>query len=171
MGVLTKPDRIEEGTFDNWKPVLEGKEQKLLHSYYVVKNPDPKQLSQTTWEQARVDERKFFQNEPWTSLGNDIIYRLGAVHLAAKLAQLLEQVVTARMPHILEEVKALALQTKKEIEQLPERVHETQILLHFSSLLTEFSAAFTHELLGSREEKSLADDIYSISLDFWADMM
>ena len=96
LGVLTKPDRIEEGTFGNWKPVLEGKEQKLLHGYYVVKNPDPKQLGSLTWDQARASEKDYFRKEPWVGLGSAISSRLGSGNLASKLSILLEQIIKAR---------------------------------------------------------------------------
>jgi hypothetical protein len=171
LGVLTKPDRVEEGTFSIWKPVLEGQEQRLHHGYYVVKNPDPKHLGRLSWEEARADEKAFFREEPWMSLSNDITYRLGAIHLAAKLATLLEKVITAKVPDIIKEVKALDLEVKAEINRLPEKVNEDRVLLHFSSLIADFDTDFKHELLGSQEGGCLADDLYTISLDFWADMM
>jgi hypothetical protein len=171
LGVLTKPDRIEEGTFGNWKPVLEGKEQKLLHGYYVVKNPDPKQLGQLTWEQARANEKAYFQKDPWASLGSTITSRLGSSNLATKLSTLLEQIIKARMPSIMAEVKALHEQVQKELEFLPKQVPEGQMLNHLSSLIRNFDNEMKWAILESQEEESLADDIYNISLDFWADMM
>lgn len=94
LGVLTKPDRIEDGTFDYWKPILEGND--LLHGHYVVKNPDPSQLGQMTHEEARADEEAFFQTKPWSTLGSKIRSRLGSQNLAAKLSTLLNQIVKKR---------------------------------------------------------------------------
>jgi hypothetical protein len=94
LGVLTKPDRIEEGVFHIWKPILEGTEQKLTHGYYVVKNPDPTQISKMTHEQARKAERHYFEhNKKWSLLGSAVKSRLGSAKLANRLSSLLEQMI------------------------------------------------------------------------------
>lgn len=92
-GVLTKPDRPEKGTFKHWKPIIEGHDQKLLHNYYVVKNPNPENLGKMSWKDARDSERQFFLEEPWASMADKIKSRLGADNLAAKLSALLEQII------------------------------------------------------------------------------
>lgn len=96
LGVLTKPDRVEDGTFEIWRPVLEGKVHKLQHGYYVVKNPDPQQLKDVTHEKARATEVTFFQQGRWASLGASISTRLGSDRLAIKLSALLEDLIKAR---------------------------------------------------------------------------
>ena len=96
LGVLTKPDRIEHGTFGLWRPVLEGLEYKLLHGYYVVKNPGPNQLGTWSHEQARQDEEAFFHEQPWESLSSSIRARLGSTSLGNRLSTLLEQIIKAR---------------------------------------------------------------------------
>jgi hypothetical protein len=93
LGVLTKPDRVEEGVFSKWKPVLEGTENKLVHGYYVVKNPDKKQLGSMNHQEAREDEKRLFQEARWTSLGSAIMARLGSDNLATRLSSLLEQII------------------------------------------------------------------------------
>lgn len=70
LGVLIKPDRIEDGTFHIWEPILEGTD--LFHGYYVVKNPDPTQLGQMSHEEARASEAEFFQGNRWSSMGSNI---------------------------------------------------------------------------------------------------
>lgn len=171
LGCLTKPDRIEEGVFSNWKPVLEGKEQKLLHGYYVVKNPDPKQLGSMTHEEARAHEKHFFTKKPWADLPPHITSRLGSPSLAGKLSTLLEQIIKARMPSIVEQVKAMHGQVQKDLSSLPEQVPEGQLLSHLVQLIGEFNKDLQIALLESQEEQSLAEDLYRISLDFWADMV
>lgn len=96
LGVLTKPDRIEDGNFEMWQPILAGEKQPLHHGYYVVKNPDPKQLGEVTRQEARQDEEDFFAKEPWSSLGPHLRSRLGSDRLSAKLSGLLEEMVKLR---------------------------------------------------------------------------
>ena len=171
LGVLTKPDRVETGTFQNWKPIIEGSQQKLGHGYFVVKNPEPTRVGRLTRAQARAEELAFFEKEPWASLDDAARARLGTGCLAGKLSKLLEKIVTARMPTIIAEVKALDLKLKSELQKLPREVPDSQLLLHFNSFLTRFEKDFVHKLLRAEEEGSLAEDLYTISLNFWADMM
>lgn len=171
LGVLTKPDRVEEGVFDNWKPVLEGKEQKLHHGYYVVKNPDKKQLEHMNHEQARKHEKDFFLKKPWSTLGATITSRLGSGNLAAKLSMLLEQIIKDRMPSIVKQVKEMNGQVKTDLSMLPVQVPEGQLVMHLNALIREFEKELQEALVDSQEEKSLAEDLYRISLDFWADMV
>jgi hypothetical protein len=39
IGVLTKPDRIEDNCHQRWLDMIKGRELKLALGYYVVKNP------------------------------------------------------------------------------------------------------------------------------------
>ncbi|CAG8691555.1 9646_t:CDS:2, partial [Scutellospora calospora] len=59
LGVLTKPDQIEEDTHDIWLRILRGEAYKLDLGYYIIKNPSKKQLNDgITFEEAREDEIK-----------------------------------------------------------------------------------------------------------------
>ncbi|CAG8597440.1 2253_t:CDS:2, partial [Racocetra fulgida] len=57
LGVLTKPDTIEEGTHDKWLKIMKNEAHKLDLGYFVVKNPSQKHLNDgITFEEAREDE-------------------------------------------------------------------------------------------------------------------
>ena len=59
LGVLTKPDTIEEGTHDSWIKIMRGEAHKLSLGYYVVRNPKPRELKEgITFEKARKNEKK-----------------------------------------------------------------------------------------------------------------
>jgi hypothetical protein len=59
IGVLTKPDTIEDGTHGTWMKIMRGDAHKLALGYYVVRNPQPKELKEKiTFEQARQNELK-----------------------------------------------------------------------------------------------------------------
>ncbi|UZJ57500.1 hypothetical protein CBS101457_006820 [Exobasidium rhododendri] len=171
LGVLTKPDRVEEGVFQNWKPILEGTEQKLLHGYYVVKNPDPTQLSKLTHKQAREHEKNFFHQKKWSSLGSKVTSRLGSAKLAGRLSSLLEQIIKISIPDIVKGVIAMHQEVKNELDSLPKQVEEGRMVSHLNTMLRAFNEDFQWASLADQEENSLADDIYTFTNQFWLDML
>jgi hypothetical protein len=48
LGVLTKPDTIEDGTHGQWLKLLRGKKYPLRLGYHVVRNPTDKELKAGT---------------------------------------------------------------------------------------------------------------------------
>ena len=59
LGVLTKPDTIEEGTHEAWLKIMRGETHKLALGYYVVKNPKPSELKKgITFDKARENEKR-----------------------------------------------------------------------------------------------------------------
>ena len=61
VGVLTKPDRIQQcEDMDQWIQILRGKKFGLGHGYFVVKNNADVNVDHET---ARTEERKFFDTE------------------------------------------------------------------------------------------------------------
>lgn len=51
VGVLTKPDTIEQGCHDLWLDVLGNRKCQLAHGYFVIKNPSKSEIDkQLTFE-------------------------------------------------------------------------------------------------------------------------
>jgi hypothetical protein len=65
LGVLTKPDCIDsEEEQALWKAVVNGTKYKLKLGWYVVCNPNQKQLtSGISFKEARKHEQEYFQSE------------------------------------------------------------------------------------------------------------
>lgn len=76
-----------------------------------------------------------------------------------------------RMPDIVAKVKALDEKVNEELATLPKKMPEGQQLSHLSMLIRNFDRDLRFAMLDSQEENSLANDLYQISLDFWASMM
>lgn len=99
LGVLTKPDRIENTTGDKWAAVLRNEENRLANGWFCVKQPDPIELRQEkiSWEEARAREEVFFSNnEPWRSLDEQFRVRLGSLNLIRFLSRLLSRFIALR---------------------------------------------------------------------------
>jgi hypothetical protein len=54
VGVLTKPDQIEEACHGQWLSVLKGDRYPLKLGYYVVRNPNQVQLLQVRLGQTET---------------------------------------------------------------------------------------------------------------------
>ncbi|PKK67265.1 hypothetical protein RhiirC2_752015 [Rhizophagus irregularis] len=124
LGVLTKPDTIEEGTHDTWMKIMRGDAHRLALGYYVVRNPKPKELKEgITFKEARKNEKNFFDNEePWRSFY--IRDRLGVDHLQKKLSDLLIDAIKRTLPSIKKEIEDKLEKIREELEQVPEQLGE-----------------------------------------------
>jgi hypothetical protein len=62
IGVLTKPDTIEERTHHKWLPVLQNTEYQLQLGYFCVVNPSQQNIEDgMTEEEAAKQEAHFFR--------------------------------------------------------------------------------------------------------------
>lgn len=64
IGVLTKPDTIEDSDHEAWVRVLSGDRYPLRLGYYCVRNPTPKELEDNmSLEEAAAKESSFFSSK------------------------------------------------------------------------------------------------------------
>jgi hypothetical protein len=76
-----------------------------------------------------------------------------------------------RMPLIIRRVRIMHREVKQALASIPVHIPESELVGHLDRMIDDFAIDFRTQLLVSQKENSLADDIFSISLDFWADMM
>ena len=87
LGVLTKVDKIENGTESIWLRTFNNQTYKLDSGWYAVKLP----ATSTPWIEPREEERRFFESEePWKSSDRS---RLGSEQLAKHIFRLLTNLV------------------------------------------------------------------------------
>ncbi|CAG8449196.1 7137_t:CDS:2 [Gigaspora rosea] len=122
LGVLTKPDQIEEDTYDIWLKILRGEAYKLDLGYYVVKNPSKRQLNEgISFEEAREDENRFFENEePWNRF--HMQERIGIKNLQNKLSKLLIKAIKRELPNILKSVNEQLDEIRQRLSLLPKPI-------------------------------------------------
>ena len=77
---------------------MRNQKEKFKHGWYCVKQPGPSELrAGITWEQARQNEREFFQRTPpWSTVEFDLKERLGTEKLSAALGQKLFDLILKR---------------------------------------------------------------------------
>ena len=96
VGVLTKPDTLQDGEEKGWIDVLEGRKHPLKLGYYITKQPAPKDLSDgVTHADARAKERDFFRDHPTWSKCRSSKSRMGTEKLGASLSKLLSQLINS----------------------------------------------------------------------------
>ncbi|KAF0343706.1 P-loop containing nucleoside triphosphate hydrolase protein [Gigaspora margarita] len=123
LGVLTKPDTIEEGTHDKWLKIMRNEAHRLDLGYYAVKNPSQKHLNDgITFEDARQDEINFFEQGSWKKFL--LRERIGVVKLRLKLSDLLIQSIIRGLPSVRKEIEIKLSETRQELEKIPEQLSD-----------------------------------------------
>ncbi|GJJ07887.1 hypothetical protein Clacol_002093 [Clathrus columnatus] len=123
IGVLTKPDRIPEGKLDHarWLRLIGNENSPLVNGWYCVKQLSSVQLDgrYTFEESRRICENFFKETHPWNTLDAFSQKRLGTKAVTLKLNEFLMDVITKRIPEIMEEIEELVQKTRNEIRALP----------------------------------------------------
>ncbi|KAG8755211.1 hypothetical protein FRC14_004253 [Serendipita sp. 396] len=151
--VLTKPDRIAAGSYRSWLDLLENKEERFKHGWYCVKQADQEQLEGgITWEDARKNERSFFDKKaPWSQLDERIRSRLGTPALTNALGNTLFDLIVARLPGLLREVEARLETIQKELAKLPSKV-EGDPVTEVWKMIEEFKSDVQALVLGRAQD-------------------
>jgi hypothetical protein len=96
LGVLTKPDLIDNGGEENVMALVEGKRNPLRLGYCIVRNRGQSELSSDPTARHRK-EKDFFSTEPWSRLGRD---RVGTPALQRRLQGLLVSLTRREFPKV-----------------------------------------------------------------------
>ncbi|KZS95234.1 hypothetical protein SISNIDRAFT_543513 [Sistotremastrum niveocremeum HHB9708] len=153
IGVLTKPDLIENGTADRWLSLIRGQQNKLTHGWFCVKQSTPEQLKGgISWQEARTNEMEFFRaNEPWNSVP-EIRSRLGSESLTEFLSRLLSDVIHEKLPEIRRQVTARLRDVNEELDSMP--IPNIKDPVHYVlSLVAAFSRNVAAEVRGIPEDE------------------
>ncbi|OBZ65814.1 Interferon-induced GTP-binding protein Mx [Grifola frondosa] len=131
IGVLTKPDRIPEGT----------------------------STTGITWEEARQDERDYFSStSPWSGLDFEFQDHLGTANLTERLSMVLSDLISKRLPEIQTELQNQLQTTEDHLRRLP-MPPSTDALGEVLQLLGTFSRIVARFIEGTPEEDGLLQSI------------
>ena len=125
IGVLTKPDLVDEGGEPEVLEVLMNRKKPLLHGYYMLKNRSQKELeTKTNVKAARESEKRWLGASPYAASG---VGRLGVEALTAALTELLVDRIESVVPAMTAEVDAAVDATRREIAALGDAPPDTAI--------------------------------------------
>ncbi|KFZ14672.1 hypothetical protein V502_05961 [Pseudogymnoascus sp. VKM F-4520 (FW-2644)] len=111
LGVLTKPDLVDDGAEHQVIDLVMGKRNKLKLGYCIVRNRSQKELD-TDSESRTRKERNFFSTDPWSSLPKD---RVGVDALKSRLQDLLSEIVQREFPKIKRQIEQRLILCKKNL--------------------------------------------------------
>ena len=137
IGVLTKPDRVQEAeSLEQWIQILAGQRFGLGHGYHVVKNNPDVTVDHAV---ARAQEQEFFANSPpWSTTLRKYEHRFGTLQLQTFLSQRLTAQIRDRfvipnrrrsqivlihihsLPQIAQQIQAKLEQLNTRLDTLPE---------------------------------------------------
>lgn len=117
LGVLTKPDRIQFGEYNQWTEILEGDKFSLGHGYFVVRNNKDPSIEHSV---AREEEAAFFSASPWSTDLGAYQDRFGTRRLQAALSNLLLEQIQGCLPRIIEQINDKAARIEDELRALPD---------------------------------------------------
>ncbi|KAI0088919.1 P-loop containing nucleoside triphosphate hydrolase protein [Irpex rosettiformis] len=120
IGVLTKPDTIQQGEAESWLRVLNGSRHALKHGYYMTKQPSPQELDEkVSYETARQREVAFFGNtSPW-NVQSHLRQRMGTENLTKELSKLLGSLINKALPQLRKDSKNSYAKIEKLLADLP----------------------------------------------------
>ncbi|CAG1959688.1 unnamed protein product [Fusarium graminearum] len=141
VGIITKPDLINEGTESKIARVAKNLDNiKLKLGFFLVKNPKPSELEEGLDMDTRSRrELQFFSSPPWLSQG---LYfdRVGAEKLRVFLQDLLDAHIERELPKVKTDIKNGLLASETELQVLGEP-HPT--VGHIRTFLIGLSLQFT----------------------------
>ncbi|KAJ4194581.1 hypothetical protein NW759_016514 [Fusarium solani] len=146
VGIITKPDLINEGTESKIARVAKNLDNiKLKLGFFLLKNPSPSELEQGLDMDARSRrELQYFSSPPWASQGLDA-ERIGAEKLRVFLQDLLDTHIERELPKVKEDIRKSLEASERELQALgeprPTVGHIRAFMIGLSMRFTEIAQA------------------------------
>ncbi|KAF3037123.1 hypothetical protein E8E12_007575 [Didymella heteroderae] len=130
LGVLTKPDRLPQGSSaQDLAHILDGRRFTMGHGYFVVKNLNSNEIRQgLTHNDARRLEQEFFATvSPWAVDLQAYQPRFGTVNMQHHLASELGNRVMRKLPVIHRQIEARLEAVEAELSRIPDTPLHTAV--------------------------------------------
>jgi hypothetical protein len=168
-GVLTKPDRLPQGSSaSELANILEGHRFKLGHNYFVVKNLNSDEIKQgLTHYDARGLEQRFFSTvAPWSTDLRSYQPRFGTVNLQRYLSTQLGNRVMDKLPSIYRQIEASLAAVDEELSRIPDTplYSATRTV---AGMLESFAADVRNEMAGVHGHVLWSRTWTEIQKEFW----
>ncbi|BCR91453.1 dynamin family protein [Aspergillus chevalieri] len=116
VGIITKCDALQAGDEHGVLEIFRNEMVRLSHGWFAVRNRSTKEIKEgVTMAQRHINEKQFFNTAPWANLRKD---RVGIGPLKSFLGQVLFDHIRNEFPGLVNEVRNLTNETKKDLESL-----------------------------------------------------
>lgn len=166
--IMTKPDRIENGLLPDWIEVILNRRKTMTLGYLVMRNASYEQKEQS-WDQARLEEDKYFESDLWNAVPVD---RKGRVVVKKLLGNMLYEHVSRELPALKREIDAALDSFKRDLKSMGTPIANTDEARDNLSMATLalqphvigfLNADYDHEYIAAFKNKpiaSLSEDLY-----------
>lgn len=97
LGVLTKPDLVDEGAEPTVMQLLENRVRRMKLGWHIIRNPGQKELSEKDMHRDHREMTFFRDKAPWKDLRKDLV---GIEALRHRLNEVLSLVVKNEFPSV-----------------------------------------------------------------------
>lgn len=150
IGVITKPDLINEGTQARIAALARNEDTtKLKLGFFLLKNPSPAEMAVGwTLPEREKKELTYFASPPWNDKGLDP-GRTGVAVLRTFLQDILDRHTERELPKVRQEISALLSSTEKTLQDFgEERSGASQMRTFLSRLAMRFYSLSNAALIG-----------------------
>ncbi|KAF3179721.1 hypothetical protein TWF788_007025 [Orbilia oligospora] len=156
VGVVTKPDLINEGTEGRVVKLSRNEDTiKLKRGYFVVRNPAPKDLKGGTLsaEKRARQEADYFASPRWQQPDSQLNKsRVGMPNLFKYLQEYLEQHIKRELPKVLDDIRRLLKDADKALRPLgPERHEVVDMRAYITDLSLKYRDICKYGIKGTYE--------------------
>ncbi|KAG0349630.1 hypothetical protein BG005_010882 [Podila minutissima] len=161
--IVTKPDRIESGLISDWIEVILNKRKTMKLGYLVMRNMSYEQ-NILSWEDACLEEDKFFASDLWNAISAD---RKGRKSVKRFLGNLLYEHVSRELPALKREVDAALDTFKRDLKEMGAPIADTSEAREKLTLATLklqprvngfLNADYDHEYIAAFKKKPIPSD-------------
>lgn len=156
LGVLTKPDLVDEGGEQAIVDIVEGKSHTLNLGWCIVRNPGQQQLKDSP-EERHAREKLFFSTvSPWKKLAQD---RVGVAALQTRLVDILTELIRREFPNVRSDINKRLKGCRQQLEALgPHRETKDQQYKYLLDTATRFQSMTSLALKAHYGGDDLFDD-------------
>ncbi|KAF3225888.1 hypothetical protein TWF106_001761 [Orbilia oligospora] len=156
VGVVTKPDLINEGTEGRVVKLSRNEDTiKLKRGYFVVRNPAPKDLKGGTLsaEKRARQEADYFASPRWQQPDSQLNKsRVGMPNLFKYLQEYLEEHIKRELPKVLDDIRRLLKDADKALRPLgPERHEVVDMRAYITDLSLKYRDICKYGIKGTYE--------------------
>ena len=157
LGVLTKPDLVDEGTERHVVDIVQGKIHRLHLGWCILRNPGQSQLGDGTTERHEREREFFSSRYPWDQIAKD---RVGVLALQNRLVAILTDLVRREFPDVRSDINKRVRACRKEMLTLGNQRETSEQQCNY---LLELSARFQDVASLALKAHYGSDEIFSNS--------
>lgn len=162
IGLLTKPDTIEDGCFEIYKAIMNGRKLPLENGYYIMKSPSKKEREESQKTNEEIEKHYFSKSNEWRNINQA---RIGAKNFRDDLSEKLIDLIKTQMPTLSKDITKKFGDALKEKEALPPApknpIEETITLSH--AFFKEFDKSVKAQESGT---KAMFHEVEKLILGF-----